>query len=386
MSYLYPMSGLPKKLQAKLQQRRDDGSLRSLYERHELIDFSSNDYLGLARREEQPAENLPAGSSGSRLISGNHPLYAKAENVVRKFHLAEAALIFNSGYDANLGLLSAILQRGDYIFYDQNVHASIRDGIRLGNAKAFKFAHNDQESLKQMVWQVLKGTPLQNGEVYVITESVFSMEGDGPDLGLLAAYCKLHNFRLIVDEAHSAGILGPEGRGEVAGKEWQDLVFARLVTFGKSLGCHGAAVLCSSGLREYLINFSRSLIYTTALPPQSLMAILKAYQWIQADTGAAARNALLENIRVFSKWVEELELSGYMIPAKAAIRCCEIGGNTRVKTLSAELRKSGFDIKPILSPTVQKGRECLRFSLHSFNSEPQIREVLTILAGLLKHK
>src|SRR5210317_296289 len=118
MSYLYPMSGLPKKLQAKLQQRRDDGSLRSLYERHELIDFSSNDYLGLARREEQPAENLPAGSSGSRLISGNHPLYAKAENVVRKFHLAEAALIFNSGYDANLGLLSAILQRGDYIFYD----------------------------------------------------------------------------------------------------------------------------------------------------------------------------------------------------------------------------------------------------------------------------
>ncbi len=384
MSYLYPMSGLPKKLQAKLQERREDGSLRSLYDREELIDFSSNDYLGLARREEQPVENLPAGSSGSRLISGNHPLYAKAETVVREFHGAEAALIFNSGYDANLGLLSAILQRGDYIFCDQNVHASIRDGIRLGNARAFKFAHNDLESLRQKVGQVLKAESFQNGTVYVITESVFSMEGDGPDLGAMVAYCKLQGFRLIVDEAHSAGVLGPGGRGEVAGKEWQDFVFARLVTFGKSMGCHGAAVLCSHELREYLINFSRSLIYTTALPPQSLMAILRAYHWIQGNTGLAAREALFKNIQVFSQLVEDLGLSGYMIPAKAAVRCCEIGGNARVKSLSEGLRKAGYDVKPILSPTVTRGRECLRFSLHAFNTEPQIREVLTILARLLK--
>ena len=126
------MAEFPEKLQAKLQERRTDGSLRSLYQREDLVDFASNDYLGFAGREEELSESLPAGSSGSRLISGNHPLYSKAESLVRDFHMARAALIFNSGYEANLGLLSAILQRGDYIFYDQHVHASIRDGIRLG--------------------------------------------------------------------------------------------------------------------------------------------------------------------------------------------------------------------------------------------------------------
>jgi len=386
MSYFYNMTGFPKKLQAKLQERRKDGSLRSLYQREDLADFSSNDYLGFARTEEKPSENLPAGSSGSRLISGNHPLYSEAETIVRDFHKADAALIFNSGYDANLGLLSAILQRGDYIFYDQNVHASIRDGIRLGNAKAYKFAHNDLESLKKRIKQVLTGGILPDGEVYVITESVFSMEGDGPDLGALAGLCREQNYRLIVDEAHSAGILGPEGRGEVAAQKWQHAVFARLVTFGKSLGCHGAAVLCSRDLREYLINFSRSLIYTTALPPASLMAIVKAYELMQGDSGKAAREALFKNMRLFASLVRELGLSEYMVPAKAAVRCCEIGGNSKVKSLSAELRLAGYDVKPILSPTVSRGRECLRFSLHAFNTESEIREVLTILSGLLKQK
>ena len=306
------------------------------------------------------------------------------EAVVRDFHKAEAALIFNSGYDANLGLLSAILQRGDYIFYDENVHASIRDGIRLGNAKAYKFAHNDLDSLKKMVNQVLKGATRPDGEVYIITESVFSMEGDGPDLGALAAFCREHAFRLIVDEAHAAGILGPEGRGEVTGNECQDVVFARLITFGKSLGCHGAAVLGSTSLREYLINFSRSLIYTTALPPISLMAILEGYKRMQKESGEGARGNLFKNIEIFTALVEELGLSEYMLPAKAAVRCCEIGGNSKVKSLSEQLRKAGYDVKPILSPTVPRGRECLRFSLHAFNSESEIREVLTILARLLK--
>ena len=350
------------------------------------MDFASNDYLGFAGRDEEPSENLPAGSSGSRLISGNHPLYSKAEAIVREFHMAEAALIFNSGYDANLGLLSAILQRGDYIFYDQNVHASIRDGIRLGNAKAYKFVHNDLESLQRRIQQVLPGGILPDGEVYVITESVFSMEGDGPDLRALAAYCREQNYRLIVDEAHAAGILGPEGRGEVAAQKWQDAVFARLVTFGKSLGCHGAAVLCSPELREFLINFSRSLIYTTALPPVSLMAILKAYERMQGDPGKAAREALFKNMQLFTSLVGDLGLSEYMVPAKAAVRCCEIGGNSKVKSLSEELRLAGYDVKPILSPTVPRGRECLRFSLHAFNTEPEIREVLTILSALLKQK
>ena len=358
--------------------------MRSLYQQEDLVDFSSNDYLGFAGRDEQPGPPLPAGSSGSRLISGNHELYSRAEAVVRDFHRAEASLIFNSGYDANLGLLSAILQRGDYIFYDQYVHASIRDGIRLGSARAYKYAHNDLDSLKEKIRQVLNENTPPDGEVYVITESVFSMEGDGPDLKALGAFCREHHYRLIVDEAHAAGILGPQGRGAVAGQEWQDLVFARLVTFGKSLGCHGAAVLGSARLREYLINFSRSLIYTTALPPANLMAILKAYEMMLGEPGEAARKSLFKNMRLFDTVVADLGLSEHMVPARAAVRCCEIGGNSKVKELSGELRKAGYDVKPILSPTVPRGRECLRFSLHAFNSESEIREVLTILAGLLK--
>jgi 8-amino-7-oxononanoate synthase len=379
------MSGLPKNLKAKLQQRREDGSLRSLYEQDSLVDFSSNDYLGFARGEKSTSEVLPSGSTGSRLISGNHPLYSQAEAVVREFHNSEAALIFNSGYDANLGLLSAILQRGDYIFYDQHVHASIRDGIRLGNARAYKFGHNDLDSLKHRIRHVLKGASHQDGEVYVITESVFSMEGDGPDLKAMTAFCREHKYRLIVDEAHAAGVLGPGGRGEVAGVDCQDVVFASLITFGKSLGCHGAAVLCSCELRNYLINYSRSLIYTTALPPVSLRAIVHSYEQLKGRPGEIARDALLSNIKFFDSLVDDLGLSQYMVPARAAIRCCVIGGNSNVKALSAGLRKAGYDVKPILSPTVPQGQECLRFSLHAFNTASEIREVLTILAQLLKH-
>ncbi len=378
------MSDFPNKLQAKIQQRREAGSLRSLYPQEDLVDFSSNDYLGFARTAEGSLEPLPMGSTGSRLISGNHSLYREAEAAVREFHRAGAALIFNSGYDANLGLLSAILQRGDYIFYDEHVHASIRDGIRLGHARGFKFAHNDLESLQRKVARVLHEKAPPEGEVYVITESVFSMQGDGPDLESFAGYCHDRGFRLIVDEAHSAGILGPEGRGALAGTPWQDAVFARLVTFGKSLGCHGAAVLSNPELREYLINFSRSLIYTTALPPASLKAVQDAYKRLQGDAGKAAREALLKNIEVFASLEEAFGLTRYMVPANAAVRCCEIGGNSRVKLVSLELRKAGYDVKPILSPTVPKGRECLRFSLHAFNTESEISEVLTILAGLLK--
>ena len=377
------MADLPKKLEQKLQQRKADGSLRTLQAPSDLVDFSSNDYLGFARLWDNYPESLPSGSTGSRLITGNHPLYERAETVVREFHGAGSALIFNSGYDANLGLLSAILQRGDYIFYDQSIHASIRDGIRLGNARAFKFAHNDLESLKRKVDQVFRAKVPPGGEVYVITESVFSMEGDGPDLGAFARYCSEKNFRLIVDEAHAAGILGPGGRGEVAGQPWQDTVFARVVTFGKALGCHGAAVLGSPDLKEYLVNFSRSLIYTTAMPPSGLQAILQAYNWIQGQEGEAARTALFENTRHFSALVETLGLSPCMGNPRAAIHCCEVGGNARVKSLSAQLREAGYDVKPILSPTVARGKECLRFSLHAYNTEAQIREVLTILAQAL---
>ena len=212
------------------------------------------------------------------------------------------------------------------------------------------------------------------------------MEGDGPDLREMAGFCQEHGFYLIVDEAHATGVLGPEGEGAVVGALCQDEVFARVVTFGKALGCHGAAVIGSSRLREYLLNFSRSLIYTTALPPTALRAILRSYWELNGSPGSDARKALFENIRYFRDLLPELGLEKHFTKAQAAIQCCEVGGNSRVKALSELLRDAGFDVKPILSPTVPRGRECLRFSLHSFNTPVQIREVLTILARALEGK
>jgi 8-amino-7-oxononanoate synthase len=368
----------------RLDKRREAGSFRSLYPENTLVDFSSNDYLGFAKRQVGGQSDLPAGSSGSRLISGNHKLYEEAEAVISTFHQAGTALIYNSGYDANIGLLSALLLRNDYVFYDQNVHASIRDGISLGKARAFKYKHNDLENLKEKVSAVLPSGIPNGAAVYVITESVFSMEGDGPDLGALVLYCKQNSFRLIVDEAHAAGILGPGGAGAVVSAGCEGIVFARVVTFGKALGCHGAAILGSALLRDYLINFSRSLIYTTALPPASLEAILKGYDHLKGSVGVSARAALQENIAYFQTCVADLGLLDYFIPALAAVHCCEIGGNARVRALADHLKEKGFDVKAILAPTVPRGHECLRFSLHAFNSTAQIREVLTILAEALK--
>ena len=367
----------------KLNERKASGTFRRLYADTGLVDFASNDYLGFARI---PVEDhtYGQGSTGSRLISGNHPLFEAAERSISDFHGAEAALLFNSGYDANVGLLPALLERNDFIFYDASVHASIRDGIALGKAKGYKYDHNNLDSLKKRINNVLGDRIPENSEVYVISETVFSMEGDGPDVQALSTYCKENGFRLILDEAHAVGVLGPQGRGAVVQAECGDGVFARVITFGKALGCHGAAVLGSKLLREYLINYSRSFVYTTALPPASVNVIIQAYERLKGDLGADALERLNTNIDIFRRRQQDLGLSGYFIPARAAIQCCEVGGNEQVRMLAEDLQSMGYDVKPIRSPTVPRGRECLRFSLHAFNTEEEITRVLTILEKSLK--
>ena len=210
------------------------------------------------------------------------------------------------------------------------------------------------------------------------------MEGDGPDIAAMAGYCQQEGYRLILDEAHAAGVLGPQGRGAVLEAGCEDLVFARIITFGKALGCHGAAILGSSTLKDYLINYSRSLIYTTALPPSAVYAISRAYERLSGPEGNRALESLRRNISLFTTGIKERGFTGYFPEAQAAIHCCEIGGNERVKALSTVLRGKGYDVKPILSPTVARGRECLRFSLHAYNTAEEIRGVLTILEQSLK--
>jgi 8-amino-7-oxononanoate synthase len=373
---------LPKKLTDKLKFREENNSLRSLKTPTNLVDFSSNDYLGFAKSsaifdkthqfllDKNSKQN---GATGSRLLSGNHILYSEVEDFLSDFHQTESTTIFNSGYDANIGFFSAAPQRNDIILYDEFSHASIRDGIQLSNAKSFKFLHNDLEDLEAM----LKRIQQENSEIYVVTESVFSMDGDSPDLVNLVKICKKYNAYLIVDEAHALAVFGKNGCGLVQHLDLQNDVFARIITFGKGLGCHGAAILGCKNLQNYLVNFARSFIYTTGLSPHSLATIKVAYNEMLKQVQQDKIN-LSENIHHFLEEVKRLKLD--FIPSCSAIQCCVISGNENVKLISEKFKEKGFEVKAILSPTVPQNQERLRFCLHSYNSAKEISEVLSLLA------
>ena len=374
---------LPENLLKKLSVRESDNAIRFLPEGNDLIDFASNDYLGLSKsvvifdatHQLLIDSNLMVnGATGSRLISGNHKLYQDTENYIAQFHDTDAALIFNSGYDANVGFFGSVPQKGDLILYDELCHASIRDGIKLSNAKAYKFTHNDFEELETLLKR-------HNSEtVYVVTESVFSMDGDTPNLEELVLVSKRHNCYLVIDEAHALGVYGDKGEGLVQMLGLQNDVFARIMTFGKGLGCHGAAILGSKELKQYLVNFARSFIYTTGLSPHSVATILVAYQFLDNNINLSLLRA---NIVYFNQQKVLLGLKPMFVQSKSAIQSVIVPGNGKVKAIAKQLQEYGFDTKAILSPTVPEGQERLRFCLHSYNSNAEIVEVLSLLSKFL---
>ncbi|NDI98661.1 8-amino-7-oxononanoate synthase [Flavobacterium sp. LaA7.5] len=380
------MHQLPKSLSDKLAQRAHNGMLRQLPPPSALVDFASNDYLGLSQSKDvyDAAHNyliehntIANGATGSRLISGNHSIYNDAETYIAQFHNAENALLFNSGYDANVGFFSCVPQKGDIILYDELIHASIRDGIRLSNALAYKFPHNNLERLEKLIQRHKDETPI----IYIVTESVFSMDGDSPDLLALTALATEHGCNLVIDEAHALGIFGTKGEGPVQHLELQDKIFARIMTFGKGLGCHGAAILGSAKLKQYLVNFARSFIYTTGLPPHSVATILCAYKQMEKDSNT--RKKLEENIQHFVTEAKRLGLTNF-IPSISAIHCAIIPGNDKVQHIARLLQEEGYNVKAILHPTVPKGQERLRFCLHSYNTQSEITEILTCLKSVLQ--
>ncbi len=383
------MKKTPKIITQKIEQRIEKNALRSLRIKNKLIDFSSNDYLGFSKSatifegahryltEHNLQEN---GATGSRLLSGNHQLYDTVETMLCDFHESEAAIIFNSGYDANIGFFSSVPQRGDIILHDEFIHASIRDGILMNNAKSYKFKHNDISHLEEMLKRFQ-----QDGTIYVVTESVFSMDGDTPDLKAMATLCKTFGAFIIVDEAHAVGVFGVHGYGILQQLEIQHEVFARIVTFGKALGCHGAAILGSLELKQYLVNFARSLIYTTALPPHSLATIREAYNAMKND-GERTSNVekLHQNITYFKTQLTLHKLQNRFIESNSAIHSCIIKGSKNVKLIAHKLQEKGFDVKPILAPTVPKGQERLRFCLHAYNSEQEMKDVASLLSTFVQ--
>jgi 8-amino-7-oxononanoate synthase len=370
---------LPEKLRQKLQEREIQGSLRALKTVTGVIDFCSNDYLGLAHSPVLHAAveralpkyyNLPWGATGSRLLSGNSALMEETEAQIAIFHQAEAALLFNSGFAANTGFFSSVPQRGDTILYDEASHASIKDGIRLSFAKAYSFRHNSPDD-------IISKFKFATGQVYVAVESLYSMDGDFAPLTEIAAICTEKGAYLIVDEAHATGLYGPDGAGLVQALELQEKVFARIITFGKALGCHGAAVVGAKDLIKYLINFSRSFIYTTALPLHAVLTISSAYK-------------LLPELQ--PKRDRVLQLAAYLhgkiqaiphLPASAAvspIQGIQPESVALLKKMAATLQAQNFDVRPIFSPTVPTGKERLRVIVHAFNTEAEIDQLTNILA------
>lgn len=389
------MRTLPDKLRKKLDNREADDALRKMESHENQIDFASNDYLGFARSRDlyetighylEDHEYFMNGSTGSRLLSGNHLLCENTEEFIAAYHRCESALIFNSGYNANLGILASIPQREDLIVFDEYAHASIRDGISLSKAHSFKFAHNDLKDIKAVIGRFRNREDNHSGNIYVVTESVFSMDGDSPDLKALVELCDKEAYLLIVDEAHSFGIYGQEGQGLVEELGLGDKVFARIVTFGKALGCHGSAILGAADLKNYLINFARSFIYTTALSPHSFASILMGYKRLGSANGRLQRNILRERIEFFKDTVYQYGLDDYFILSSSAVQSCLIPGNSYVREISRILKQNNYDVRPILSPTVTRGMERLRFCLHSYNTEESIEGVLKLLAKSLHVK
>jgi 8-amino-7-oxononanoate synthase len=302
------MNRFPKKLLSLLDKRKTDNNFRTLsLPDKNLIDFSSNDYLGFSKNAELKSvkdsilkeyQIQQQGSTGSRLITGNSFIHIDCEKQIADFHNGENALLFNSGYDANVGVLSSVLQRGDVVLYDELCHASIIDGIRLSFATAYKFKHNDVSHLEELLEKSKDAST-----IYVVTESVFSMDGDCALLKEISVLCKNQNTYLIVDEAHAIGVYGKQGRGLCNELDIEQDCFARIYTYGKAMGAHGAAVVGNIDLYNYLVNFARSLIYTTALPPSSVALIMASYQLLQSTNQT---KILQENIELFNEFTSTL--------------------------------------------------------------------------------
>lgn len=355
-------------LHKKINERIENHSLRQLKLPVGKADFCSNDYLGIVKENKltAPGPHTATGSTGSRLLSGNYPLIEAVEKQLAIFHQAESALLFNSGYDANLGLLASVPQKGDTILYDHLCHASIRDGIRLSFAQAFSFAHNDLTDLQKKIEYAA-------GTVFIVTESVFSMDGDLCPLQELVAIAAQNQAHIILDEAHATGIIGEQGEGLAQQLGLQNRIFARMHTFGKACGCHGAVVLGSASLRAYLVNFARSLVYSTALPEHSVALIKTSYEMFPGMK--SERKHLQKLIRIF----QETPLRFSKLASHTPIQAVLVPGNEAVKALATVLQEKGLDVRPILYPTVPKGKERLRIVLHAFNSEEELGLLLQCL-------
>lgn len=358
---------IDEQLQNFLQQREKTGLKRRLRLAKGLVDFCSNDYLGISWNEEIHQNIIKSlqmgdfkiGSGGSRLLAGNAPLHEQLEETLKKVHQAEAALLFNSGYAANMGFFATVPQKGDTVLYDELIHACVKDGMRLSFADKYSFKHNDVEHLENRLQKA-------KGNVFVAVESVYSMDGDFAPLVKLVELCEKHKANLVVDEAHSTGSFGEKGAGLCVELGIEDRVYARIHTFGKAIGAHGACVVGSEILKQYLINFSRQFIYTTSLPEHHLLVLKEIYSYL-SENYATLQQQLQQKIKLF-----KTEIKAERVESDSSIQAILISGNEKVTAVAEKMNDAGFDVRSVKSPTVAKGKERLRVCLHTFNSDEEI--------------
>ncbi len=369
------MSAIFKKLTA----RKEEGIVRTLRANDGKIDFSSNDYLGLAtsavlaeaidQTYKQAFFHPINGSGGSRLLAGHFDFYDQVEKELALFFETEAVLIFNSGYAANLAILSTLPQKGDTILMDEFIHASLKDGARLSFASKFSFRHNDLSDLEIKLKKA-------EGSVFIVAESLYSMDGDFAPVEALQKLAEQYGAYLIIDEAHTTGIYGNQGRGFLQEKKIAHLVPFKIYTFGKAMGIHGACIAGSQELKDYLINFARPFIYTTAMPPHAFAAVHAAFLYVQKYS--EQKDQLMNNIAHWNKQVNGK--SGFSVN-ESPIQTYTYPGNQHIRALALYLQSNNLDIRPILSPTVKEGTERLRICLHAYNTSKEISSLIQLISN-----
>ena len=341
-----------------------------------LLSFCSNDYLGLAnhpgiiKAATEAMPNTGFGGAASHLICGHHDAHHQLELRLAEFTRRSAALFFSTGYMANMGVISALAGRGDTIFSDRLNHASIIDGCVLSRARVRRYRHGDMSALADML-------AATGGHKLVVTDGVFSMDGDIAPLRELAALCRAHEALLVVDDAHGLGVLGPQGRGSLIEQGLSEEDVPILIgTLGKAVGTSGAFVAGPQLLMDYLVQKARTYIYTTAMPPAIALATCASFDLIEREDSRRSHLQML-----ISEFRQEASALGYeLMPSRTPIQPILVGDNWAALALSQALEERGLMVTAIRPPTVPEGQARLRVTFSAAHSSEDLAMLLSALA------
>ncbi|WP_213769860.1 8-amino-7-oxononanoate synthase [Bradyrhizobium sp. dw_78] len=365
-------------IEIQLRELEDKDRLRTLRARSG-VDFTSNDYLGLAESDELRqaaaeaiARGVPVGAGGSRLLRGNHSEHEAVEAEAAAYFGAATALYFGAGYTANFAIFSTLPQEGDVVLHDELVHASVHEGMRRGRAERVSVPHNDADAFDTRLrhWRKAGG----RGRAWMAVESIYSMDGDSPDLADLLAVADRHEAIIVIDEAHATGVAGPEGRGLAAAFEGRDNVIT-LHTCGKALGTVGGFVLAPKIVRDFLVNRARPFIFATA--PSPLIAAVTRSALEISRTKPQRRERLAGLVAYADR---ELQARCGIASSRSHILPVIVGADGRAVALAASLQRRGFDIRAIRPPTVPEGTARLRIALTANLDEAVIANLFDAIA------